>query len=83
MLPRMFYRGVILYFCWLWFVAPVFGLPPLPLWESIPISGLISLLTFERIGEIENATDAWITVGRWWIGATVFLAAAYAMHIMR
>lgn len=83
MMPRMFYRGIILYFCWLWFIVPIFGVAVIPLWEAIPISGLASLLTFEKIGKACELREAWIRVGEWAVGATVFFVAAYIFHIIR
>ena len=82
MMPRMFYRGVILYFCWLWFIVP-FGLPIIPIWYAIPISGLISILTFEQIGRMHDPVEAWKRVGEWSVGATVFFASAFMFHILR
>lgn len=83
MLPRMFYRGLILYFCWIWFIVPIFGLPIIPLWEAITIGGAVSLLTFEQIGLVENTNEAWLILAKWCIGATVFFVAAFVMHLMR
>lgn len=83
MLPRMFYRGIILFFCWIWFVVPIFGLPIIPLWYAIPLSGVVSLLSFEKIGDVDNTVDAWINLGRWFIGASVFFMAAFLMHLLR
>lgn len=81
MMPRMFYRGIILYFCWLWFVVPLFGVPVIPIWEAIPISGLVSILTFERIGMFHDVREAWVRVGEWSLGATVFFVAAFIFHL--
>jgi hypothetical protein len=66
----------------MWFVASLFGLPIIPFWDAVAISGLVSLLTFERIGEISEVQEAWIAVGRWSIGATVFFASAWLLHLM-
>ena len=82
MMPRMFYRGLILYFCWLWFVVPLFALPIMPLWYAIPLSGLVSILTFEKIGVCHSIQESWVRVGEWALGATVFFIAAFVFHFL-
>jgi hypothetical protein len=66
----------------MWFIVPGLHVPEMSLIYAVPISGLVSLLTFEKIGESEKISDSWIEVGRWAIGATVFLASAFLIHLI-
>ena len=79
-IPRALYRGVILYFCWLWFLVP-WGLPYLPYWTATIIGGVVSTLTFEHIGETHNSTSAFIKMMEWFFGINVFFLFAFIVHL--
>lgn len=79
-IPRMLYRGVILYFCWMWFIVE-YGLPPMDYWTATIIGGLISTLTFEHIGETKSISEAYAKMIEWFIGINVFFVAAFLIHL--
>lgn len=69
--PRMFYRGLMLYFGWFWFITPFIGLKPLPFLAAVSISGIISLMTFEHIGEIHSSSLAFKRLIEWLVAASI------------
>lgn len=81
MIPRMLYRGIMLYYCWLWFIVPIFKIAMLPLISAVCIGGMVSMLTFEDIGQIDNTQLALIRLGQWAIGASAFFVAIYLIHL--
>lgn len=78
-IPRMLYKGFILYFCWMWFAIP-YGLPELDYWTATVMGGVTSVLTFEHIGQTHNTTTAFRAMMEWMFGASVFLAVAFLIH---
>ena len=80
-IPRMLYRGVILYFCWWWFVVPYLGFPPINFWVAAALGGVISTLTFEHIGETKSFAVANKKMIEWLIGINIFFLAAFLIHL--
>ena len=81
-IPRMLYRGVILYFCWRWFMLD-YGFPPLDYFTAAAMGGVLSVFTLSHMGEVKTVYEAQKKLVEWLIAISTFFAGAYVLYLIK
>ena len=72
-------RGWVLATMWVWFIVPIFHLPPLTIPQAIGVSMVLALLTKDTTS---NAADTRSTTEKWaHAGATILVAPVVTLGL--